>query len=67
MDNKINMSREELDQLRKQADIKPGDVVEHVKFGQGTVIEIKGSVLTVIFKSCGTKKLAKDLAPMKKV
>ncbi len=48
-------------------DIKPGDVVEHEKFGQGTVIEMKGSILTVIFKSCGTKKLAKDLAPMKKV
>ncbi len=48
-------------------DVLPGQKVEHEKFGPGTVIEAAGSVLTVIFDTHGTKKLAKDLAPMRKV
>ena len=36
-------------------------------FGKGTVIECKGNVLTVFFNSAGVKKLAKDLAPLKKL
>jgi DNA helicase-2/ATP-dependent DNA helicase PcrA len=51
----------------KDTAVQPGDLVEHPKFGRGTVIEQNGSVLTVIFESCGTKKLAKDLAPLKKI
>ena len=47
--------------------VLPGDAVEHPKFGKGTVIECKGNVLTVIFNTVGTKKLAKDLAPLKKL
>ena len=47
--------------------VLPGDTVEHPKFGKGTVIECKGNVLTVIFNTVGTKKLAKDLAPLKKL
>ena len=37
------------------------------QFGKGTVIESKGNVLTVFFDSAGVKKLAKDLAPLKKL
>ena len=48
-------------------EVKPGDTVEHAKFGKGTVIECKGNVLTVFFNSAGVKKLAKDLAPLKKL
>ena len=48
-------------------DLAPGDEVEHAKFGRGTVITQNGSVLTVAFDSVGIKKLAKDLAPLKKV
>ena len=48
-------------------ELSPGDVVEHEKFGRGTVITCQGNVITVIFESEGTKKLAKDLAPLKKV
>ena len=48
-------------------DLKPGDEVEHSKFGRGTVISQSGSVITVAFDSAGIKKLAKDLAPLKKV
>ena len=49
------------------ASVAPGDCVEHPKFGKGTVIESNGNVLTIIFEAFGTKKLAKDLAPLKKV
>ncbi len=49
------------------SDLKPGDRVSHDKFGEGTVIEMNGSVVTVIFDSVGTKKLAADKAPMKKI
>lgn len=48
-------------------EISAGEKVEHPKFGTGTVIECKGNVITVIFDEFGTKKLAKDLAPLKKV
>jgi DNA helicase-2/ATP-dependent DNA helicase PcrA len=48
-------------------DLQPGDKVKHDKFGEGTVIELKGSIVTVIFESAGTKKLAVDKAPMKKI
>ncbi|MBR0051258.1 MAG: ATP-binding domain-containing protein, partial [Firmicutes bacterium] len=47
--------------------VAAGDAVEHPKFGKGTVIECKGNVLTVFFDSVGVKKLAKDLAPLKKL
>jgi DNA helicase-2/ATP-dependent DNA helicase PcrA len=47
-------------------DVAAGQAVYHEKFGAGTVIEAKGNVLTVIFDEHGTKKLAKDLAPMRK-
>ena len=47
-------------------DIGPGDTVEHPKFGDGTVIEIKGNIISVMFENFGVKKLALDLAPLKK-
>jgi len=48
-------------------DVKPGDRVSHEKFGEGTIIKLEDSVLTVVFDKFGTKNLAKDLAPLKKV
>ena len=48
-------------------ELSPGDKVEHEKFGEGTVISSSGNIVTVIFDSVGTKKLAKDLAPLKKI
>lgn len=47
--------------------VGPGDKVEHEKFGIGTVITAEGNTITVVFESVGTKKLAKDLAPLKKL
>ncbi|MCQ2553669.1 MAG: UvrD-helicase domain-containing protein [Clostridia bacterium] len=48
-------------------DVNPGDQVEHAKFGVGTIIKVDDGVLTVVFDKFGTKNLAKDLAPLKKV
>ncbi|MBR0481984.1 MAG: UvrD-helicase domain-containing protein [Firmicutes bacterium] len=64
--------REKSREISKKAtlagvDLSPGDKVEHDKFGEGTVISSSGNVVTVIFESVGTKKLAKDLAPLKKI
>ncbi len=48
-------------------ELLPGEKVSHDKFGEGTVIEVNGNIITVIFNLVGTKKLAKDKAPLKKV
>ncbi len=48
-------------------DLAQGDQVKHPKFGQGLVIEVSGSAVTVMFDSCGVKKLAKDIAPLTKI
>ena len=48
-------------------DVAPGTRVSHPKFGEGTVISCVGTVLTIVFDLYGTKKLAKDMAPLKKV
>ena len=50
----------------KNETVKPGDVVSHAKFGKGTVIKVEGNIITVVFTAVGTKRLAKDLAPLKK-
>ena len=47
-------------------DIKAGDRVEHTKFGLGTVLDVDGNIVTVQFED-GTKRLAKDMAPLTKV
>ena len=44
-----------------------GDKVEHKKFGQGLVIEADDKTVKVAFDSVGMKKLAKGLAPLKKI
>ena len=50
-----------------KTEVNPGDEVEHAKFGKGTVIEIKGNIITVMFEEFGVKKMAKDMAPLKKI
>jgi DNA helicase-2/ATP-dependent DNA helicase PcrA len=54
-------------ELRTELDVKPGDRVRHIKFGEGLVIETEGSFATVMFDKAGRKKLALDLAPLEKV
>lgn len=44
-----------------------GDRVRHRTFGEGVVIEIRGGIITVAFKTAGIKKLATSLAPLQKI
>ena len=66
-----NALRQEAQSRKKEtlAGVKlaPGDAVEHTKFGRGTVIEDAGNTVTVYFDTVGVKKMAKDLAPLKKI
>jgi DNA helicase-2/ATP-dependent DNA helicase PcrA len=52
-------------------DLKVGDDVEHAVFGEGVVVEIKGTgdkaEVTVRFRDRGTKHLALAWAPLKKL
>ena len=52
---------------KKQEDIQAGDRVAHSKFGEGLVIGADSRILEVMFDSVGLKKLARDLAPVRKV
>ena len=44
-----------------------GDQVTHGKFGFGTVVDVDAKTVTVMFETAGQKKLAKGIAPIKKV
>lgn len=48
-------------------DLSEGDKVSHSKFGEGLVLAVEGSNVTIAFDSVGVKKLAKDIAPIKKI
>ena len=48
-------------------ELQNGDKVSHSKFGEGLVLAIEGSTVTIAFDSVGVKKLAKDIAPIKKI
>jgi len=48
-------------------DIREGDKVSHSKFGEGLVLGVDGGTVTVAFDSVGVKKLARDIAPIKKI
>ncbi len=47
--------------------LAPGDMVRHGKFGEGLVLETDDKTVTVMFDSVGRKKLAKGIAPLKKI
>ncbi len=53
--------------VRNEADYAEGDKVSHPKFGEGLVIDMTPSIVTVAFDSVGIKKLAIGIAPLKKV
>ena len=48
-------------------DFMQGDEVYHGKFGHGIVVDASAKTVTVAFDEGGTKKLAKGIAPLKKV
>lgn len=47
--------------------LQAGDRVNHAKFGPGLVLEADAKTVTVVFDSVGIKRLAKDIAPLKKI
>jgi len=51
----------------KGPEVMEGDKVTHNKFGEGMVLSVEGSTITIAFDSVGVKKLAKDIAPIKKI
>lgn len=48
-------------------DLKPGDTIEHTKFGRGIVAQISGDEVTATFTGLGTKRLSLSFAPIVKV
>jgi len=48
-------------------DIKPGDLIEHDKYGKGVVVSIDGSIATIAFSKEGVKKLLKNHKSIKKI
>lgn len=49
------------------SEFEPGDNVEHGKFGRGFVLEVGDKTISVVFDSVGVKKLARGIAPLKKL
>ena len=50
-----------------ETDFAPGDRVLHAKFGEGLVIDQDDRTIVVIFDQVGQKKMAKGIAPLKKI
>lgn len=48
-------------------DLRPGDMVEHGQFGNGLVIAVEGTLVSVAFKRAGVKKMMLGVAPLRKV
>lgn len=66
-----NILRKAVSEVHEKSEKKEsfiaGDKVAHSKFGTGLVVSSQGKVITVIFDKAGTKKLAADIAPLKKI
>ena len=67
--NKVKKAyaKKETKSIGSNDDFSPGDQVTHAKFGHGTVIESDSKTVTIMFDEAGQKKLAKGIAPIKKV
>ena len=64
----LNGSKPKINQSAEFSKYKSGTKVKHVKFGEGTVIMVKGQgdnvVVDVAFKGVGIKSLSVKYAPM---
>lgn len=47
-------------------ELRPGDKIRHIKFGQGIVIEVDGDEVKAAFEGLGTKRLSLSFAPIEK-
>lgn len=64
---KQNQGASSAGSIAKGPDVREGDKVSHSKFGEGQVLSVDGSTISIVFDSVGVKKLAKDIAPIKKI
>ncbi len=55
------------DEPRYVPDVNEGDTVKHALFGNGTIVEKDGDMVTIYFKGKGTKKLDLGFAPIEKL
>ncbi len=53
--------------IQPAKDLRPGDMVEHQQFGNGLVIALDGTLVSVAFKRAGVKKMMLGVAPLKKL
>lgn len=66
--NTLESAKRQVKKKAKNTEVfAAGDRVSHGKFGEGTVISVKETVAVVRFDTVGEKKLATDIAPLKKV
>ncbi len=63
----LKYAKAEIKKAVGETEFTEGDNVTHAKFGHGIVVEMDEKTVTVIFDTVGTKKLAKGVAPLKKV
>ncbi|MEA2006830.1 MAG: UvrD-helicase domain-containing protein [Patescibacteria group bacterium] len=55
------------EKTKHETDFRDGDSVEHPEFGRGIVVSQEDSSVNVAFRKIGVKKLAKGIAPLKKL
>ncbi|MCR5135219.1 MAG: hypothetical protein K6B12_06230, partial [Clostridiales bacterium] len=66
--DRIGSAKREVHAKKKNTEtFAAGDQVFHNKFGEGLVIDVSGNVISVMFDKAGLKKLAADIAPLKKI
>ncbi|MFZ1684759.1 MAG: 3'-5' exonuclease, partial [Candidatus Zixiibacteriota bacterium] len=53
--------------IQPATDLRPGDMVTHAEFGNGLVIALDGTLVSVAFKKRGVKKMMLGVAPLQKV
>ncbi len=66
LEEKMNINKEDMYTNTDNDDIKNGDLVTHEVYGNGVVIGVDGSLVTVAFKT-GVKKLMKNHKSLKKL
>ncbi|MBT3348718.1 UvrD-helicase domain-containing protein [bacterium] len=50
-----------------ETNLKIADRIRHANFGEGTVIQVDGDVLSVAFAGIGVKKIVASVAPIEKI
>lgn len=63
---KSSLSQNTNEKSLSPENFRPGDTVEHPRFGTGLIISINDKLATIAFKHSGVKKLMLGAAPLKK-